>query len=135
MDTFLVRTLLVPSTVAILGRWNWWPSDLHDRHLDRDKPSPSAAVSDAGSLERPLNVSSTRACLDAPVGAQWHPGAAFVVDPDADHLVKLDGATLEAQARPRHVERPYLGPAEADLSTASSQMALRLSHQPCSVRA
>ncbi len=26
MDTFLVRTLLVPSTVALLGRWNWWPS-------------------------------------------------------------------------------------------------------------
>ena len=28
MDTFLVRTLLVPSTVALLGRWNWWPSRL-----------------------------------------------------------------------------------------------------------
>jgi len=28
MDTFLVRTLLVPSTVAVLGRWNWWPSKL-----------------------------------------------------------------------------------------------------------
>jgi RND superfamily putative drug exporter len=26
MDTFLVRTLLVPSTVILLGRWNWWPS-------------------------------------------------------------------------------------------------------------
>ena len=26
MDTFLVRTLLVPSTVVLLGRWNWWPS-------------------------------------------------------------------------------------------------------------
>jgi RND superfamily putative drug exporter len=26
MDTFLVRTLLVPSTVALLGKWNWWPS-------------------------------------------------------------------------------------------------------------
>ena len=22
----IVRTLLVPSTVALLGRWNWWPS-------------------------------------------------------------------------------------------------------------
>jgi RND superfamily putative drug exporter len=28
MDTFLVRTLLVPSTVALLGRANWWPSRL-----------------------------------------------------------------------------------------------------------
>jgi RND superfamily putative drug exporter len=28
MDTFLVRTLLVPSTVVLLGRWNWWPSNL-----------------------------------------------------------------------------------------------------------
>ncbi|MGH3304813.1 MAG: MMPL family transporter, partial [Streptosporangiaceae bacterium] len=26
MDTFLVRTLLVPSTVVLLGKWNWWPS-------------------------------------------------------------------------------------------------------------
>jgi RND superfamily putative drug exporter len=29
MDTFLVRTLLVPSTVVLLGKWNWWPSQLH----------------------------------------------------------------------------------------------------------
>jgi RND superfamily putative drug exporter len=28
MDAFLVRTLLVPSAVALLGRWNWWPSRL-----------------------------------------------------------------------------------------------------------
>jgi putative drug exporter of the RND superfamily len=26
MDTFLVRTLLVPSAVILIGRWNWWPS-------------------------------------------------------------------------------------------------------------
>ncbi len=26
MDTFLVRTLLVPATVILLGRRNWWPS-------------------------------------------------------------------------------------------------------------
>ena len=28
MDSFLVRTLLVPSTVILLGRRNWWPSSL-----------------------------------------------------------------------------------------------------------
>ncbi len=28
LDTFLVRTLLVPSVVSLLGRWNWWPSRL-----------------------------------------------------------------------------------------------------------
>jgi putative drug exporter of the RND superfamily len=28
LDTFFVRTLLVPSAAALLGRWNWWPSEL-----------------------------------------------------------------------------------------------------------
>ena len=28
MDTFIVRTVLVPCTVILLGRWNWWPSAL-----------------------------------------------------------------------------------------------------------
>jgi putative drug exporter of the RND superfamily len=28
MDTFIVRTVLVPCTVLLLGRWNWWPSKL-----------------------------------------------------------------------------------------------------------
>ncbi len=37
MDTFLVRTLLVPSAVMLLGRRNWWPS-----HLSREpEPEPS----------------------------------------------------------------------------------------------
>lgn len=36
MDTFLVRTLLVPSVVVLLGRWNWWPSQLAgDEHHER----------------------------------------------------------------------------------------------------
>jgi RND superfamily putative drug exporter len=26
LDTFLVRTLLLPALVVMLGRWNWWPS-------------------------------------------------------------------------------------------------------------
>jgi cytochrome P450 len=28
MDTFLVRTLLVPAAAVLIGRWNWWPSAL-----------------------------------------------------------------------------------------------------------
>ena len=35
IDAFVVRTLLVPSLMALLGRWNWWsPAPvrrLHDR--------------------------------------------------------------------------------------------------------
>ena len=39
MDTFLVRTLLVPSTVVLLGRWNWWPSRMS--RLDAQPPGPA----------------------------------------------------------------------------------------------
>jgi RND superfamily putative drug exporter len=49
MDTFLVRTLLVPSTVVLLGRWNWWPSRMSRISADQplvappDRPSAPAA--------------------------------------------------------------------------------------------
>jgi putative drug exporter of the RND superfamily len=35
MDTFVVRTVLVPATVVLLGRWNWWPSQLSRQPADR----------------------------------------------------------------------------------------------------
>jgi len=44
MDAFLVRTLLVPSTVALLGRWNWWPST-PGGPVD---PAPDLTVTPAG---------------------------------------------------------------------------------------
>jgi RND superfamily putative drug exporter len=31
MDTFIIRTLVVPSAAVLLGRWNWWPSSLARR--------------------------------------------------------------------------------------------------------
>ena len=53
MDTFLVRSLLVPSTVSLLGRWNWWPSAMGrpeaparrtvDAHHARHAADPSAS--------------------------------------------------------------------------------------------
>jgi RND superfamily putative drug exporter len=44
MDTFLVRTLLVPSTVILLGRWNWWPSKLGTGPEDEGIPTPDSRV-------------------------------------------------------------------------------------------
>jgi RND superfamily putative drug exporter len=44
MDAFLVRTLLVPSTVALLGRWNWWPST----HGTPAEATPDRDASPAG---------------------------------------------------------------------------------------
>jgi RND superfamily putative drug exporter len=63
LDTFFVRTLLVPSVVVLLGRWNWWPSKLayedhsHDPVLPDAGPrprdsAPTAAVPEPA--ERPL---------------------------------------------------------------------------------
>ena len=43
MDTFLVRTLLVPATVVLLGRWNWWPAGLR-----QDKPEEAALTGVGG---------------------------------------------------------------------------------------
>jgi RND superfamily putative drug exporter len=52
MDTFLVRTLLVPSAVVLIGRWNWWPS-----RLCRLRPSDFAVPAD--SSDRPDNSFTT----------------------------------------------------------------------------
>ncbi len=40
LDTFFVRTLLVPSVVVLLGRWNWWPSRSLPRG-PRPRPDPT----------------------------------------------------------------------------------------------
>jgi RND superfamily putative drug exporter len=43
VDAVIVRTLLVPALVQIMGRWNWWmPSGLV-RPL-RSQPRPASAV-------------------------------------------------------------------------------------------
>jgi RND superfamily putative drug exporter len=43
LDTFVVRTLIVPAIVVLLGRWNWWPASLHRRHvvLEMGKHQPT----------------------------------------------------------------------------------------------
>jgi putative drug exporter of the RND superfamily len=48
MDTFIVRTILVPCTVVLLGRWNWWPSSLSrpDRQLDGETDLTTAPAAE-----------------------------------------------------------------------------------------
>jgi RND superfamily putative drug exporter len=42
LDTFVVRTVLVPATVELLGRWNWWPSKMSRRPEPAPLPEPAA---------------------------------------------------------------------------------------------
>ena len=44
MDTFVVRTVLVPCTVVLLGRWNWWPSNIV---MEPEGPDAVGASADA----------------------------------------------------------------------------------------
>ncbi len=50
MDTFGVRTLLVPSVAVLIGRWNWWPSRL-GRHPPGLRPRQGDA---AGAADIPV---------------------------------------------------------------------------------
>ncbi|HEX4829501.1 MAG TPA: MMPL family transporter [Trebonia sp.] len=42
MDTFVVRTVLVPCVCVLLGRWNWWPSKISIDSPEGDSLSVSA---------------------------------------------------------------------------------------------
>jgi uncharacterized membrane protein YdfJ with MMPL/SSD domain len=48
LDAFIVRSLLVPSLMALLGRWNWWAPPglqrLHDRIAPREARRPPVAA-------------------------------------------------------------------------------------------
>jgi RND superfamily putative drug exporter len=52
MDTFVVRTVLVPCTVVLLGKWNWWPSKLHEVHA-------AGAQDEVGTSADALGLSSS----------------------------------------------------------------------------
>jgi len=85
MDTFVVRTVLVPCTVVLLGKWNWWPSTLR-MVPEAPAPAPDTVAASAEALgltdvsEAP--ASETSAAPDAPdaPGAPTVPSAPSVPD-------------------------------------------------------
>ena len=54
MDTFVVRTILVPAIVVVLGRRNWWPSGL----WRQGEPAPVDAVAPDPAPSEPLAIGS-----------------------------------------------------------------------------
>jgi RND superfamily putative drug exporter len=46
LDTFFVRTLLIPSIAMLLGRWNWWPSGL-SRAPAAPTPAPETSTAES----------------------------------------------------------------------------------------
>jgi RND superfamily putative drug exporter len=60
IDTFVVRTILVPSIVELLGRWNWWPSHMSSAATHRRTDGRQEAEAGAtGAAEAPLARTST----------------------------------------------------------------------------
>ena len=58
VDATVVRMVLVPATMALLGRWNWWLPGWLDRllpHLDVEPPAP-AAIDDVTPSDLPEPV-------------------------------------------------------------------------------
>jgi RND superfamily putative drug exporter len=35
IDTFIVRSLVVPAIATLIGRWNWWPSKLGSNNKNK----------------------------------------------------------------------------------------------------
>ncbi|HMA37765.1 MAG TPA: MMPL family transporter [Chloroflexia bacterium] len=48
LDTFFVRTLLIPSIALLLGRWNWWPSALSRPPVGAPPAAPPGLTASQG---------------------------------------------------------------------------------------
>ncbi|MGH9044311.1 MAG: MMPL family transporter [Acidimicrobiales bacterium] len=48
LDTFVVRTVLVPATVTLIGRLNWWPSTMGRSSGPRESNEDQVAVPSSG---------------------------------------------------------------------------------------
>jgi len=55
LDATLVRLVLVPATMELMGKWNWWLPDFLDRILpDMDFESSAEPVAEHTDAEPPL---------------------------------------------------------------------------------
>ncbi len=50
MDTFLIRTLLIPALVVLIGKWNWFPSPLYRANTDHAASGDVPTIGTVGGL-------------------------------------------------------------------------------------
>ena len=102
MDTFVVRTVLVPSTVVLLGRWNWWPSRLSRQPADR--PGDDGHGGGGGPGDGPPGDGPT-----GPDGAARHSAEPVRVPAD-----RLDGPAHGTERDPKQADRADRAPGRAE---------------------
>ena len=76
IDAVVVRVLLLPAAMALLGRWNWWMPRALRQPNGRYGPEPAAAQAAAAGATGAAAVSSGDAEGDRAAGAAAEPGTA-----------------------------------------------------------
>ena len=99
VDATIVRVLLVPATMRLMGKWNWWAPGILGRFVDRlgfshvEDDGGRREPGDAGTVAAPRGLVGSPA-RDRPSRVE---GASAIVD--AMRLI------LDAEIRPETVER------------------------------
>jgi len=108
MDTFLVRTLLVPSTVVLLGRWNWWPSRMSrlSAQISEGQVGDGMAAAAAGTVA--AGSAAAAVGTDRRAEADGHDGSDGYGGTDGRAGSDGNGAVTEPDAGtgPAHGRRP-----------------------------
>ncbi|WP_197383089.1 MMPL/RND family transporter [Mycolicibacterium mengxianglii] len=70
-DTLIVRSFMMPSAAALLGRWFWWPMKVRNRPLRAERWAGSGGIATEG---RPVEDGSVDDRVDAEFSAPSHNG-------------------------------------------------------------
>ena len=118
MDTFIVRTILVPCTVVLLGRWNWWPSSSARPGRSRAAPARKAPSETPSQQRRGPPFSGAEVRLGVDGGGQVAQGGRGVaqrgpVTVRQRSQRRLDDVLVHP-VPPGHRRRARLGQVQAD---------------------
>ena len=120
LDTLIVRTFVLPSLVALLGRWFWWPTMFSGRPIRRncrmqgigDFPCISSVSTGAGlpaTIESPWTVTAA--------GSSGFVAGPFATDPSRLNLLPWHGQSMVPSATLFTVQPAWVQIAEKPLNS------------------